>query len=296
MDTPNQQRTVLLINPKAGIKGVNTLRRNFSRFSNEFDYSSFSDIEKFRDFIRTNINNYDTFIAVGGDGTVNSLVSELVGTKKVIGVLPYGSGNGFAREMGFRKNLNILLKNIRKNEYINTDVLIINDRTCINVAGTGFDSYVAHNFNNLRRRGFWNYVITAIKIAFMIKPFPVTIKTNKETIEEKVYMVSVANTRQFGNNALIAPMAIPNDGKFNIAIVKPFAKVLIPFFAIKMLTGTLRESRYLKYLESENPISINSRENKYHIDGEPVVINDPIKIHIIKDAVKILRTSRNRWI
>jgi diacylglycerol kinase (ATP) len=296
MSISNNHRTILLINPKAGIRGVKALTRIFSKYINELDFSAFTDIEEFRNFVRTNIHKYDTFIAVGGDGTVNSLATELEGTNKVIGVLPYGSGNGFAREMGFRKNARHLLRDIQKNESVHTDVLVLNNRLCVNVAGTGFDSYVAHNFHNLRRRGFWNYVITAIKIAFRIKPFQVTITTDKGTIEEEVFMISVANTRQFGNNALIAPMAVPNDGKFNIAIVKPFMKILIPVFAIRMLTGKLRESKYFKFLESENPVSISSHENKYHIDGEPVFINDRLNIHVKKNALRVLKTSRNRWI
>ena len=71
----------------------------------------------------------------GGDGTVNSLASELIDSGKILGVLPLGSGNGFAREMGFKKNIRSLAKDIRRKESFEIDVLFINDTPSINVSG-----------------------------------------------------------------------------------------------------------------------------------------------------------------
>lgn len=296
MQSFNNNRTIIIINPKAGPKRLDFVTSNLKRHRNELDYTSISEIEEFRSFIRNNIDKYDLFIVAGGDGTVNSLASELADTGKIIGVLPAGSGNGFAREMGFKKNLRWLLQNIRKNESFYADVLYINDRICINAAGVGIDSFVAHGFHHLPRRGLWNYMIMSLRSAAMIRPFSVSIKHSDKTTEETVFMVSVANTRQFGNNALIAPAAIPNDGKFNVAVVKPFRWYLFPYFAVKMLSGKLRESRYLYYLVTDDPVEISTAENRFHIDGEPVLINDKVTVTIRKNALRVLKTDLNRWV
>jgi len=142
---------------------VNYLVRQLGKYQNEFDYCTFSNIEEFRSFIKTHKDDYDIFIAVGGDGTVNSLASELIGSGKILGVYPTGSGNGFAREMRFKKNLKTLAEDIRRKETIEIDVLFINDVPSINVSGIGLDSIVAHEFHNLTRRGKWNYGIAALK-------------------------------------------------------------------------------------------------------------------------------------
>jgi len=296
MQSFNNNRTVVIINPKAGPKRLDFVTSNLSKYRDVCDYITISDISEFRSFIRSNINNYDTFIAAGGDGTVNSLASELSGTEKILGVLPAGSGNGFAREMGFRRNLRWLIGNIKKNESFFIDVLYINDSISVNVAGIGIDSFVAHGFHHLPRRGFWNYVIMALKSVLFIKPFMVRIKSASTYAEEKVFMVSIANTRQFGNNALIAPGALPNDGKYNIAVVRPFPGIMFPSFAIKMLAGTLKESKYLHYIISDDPLEISTAENRYHIDGEPVIINEKITVTIRKNALRVLKTDLNRWI
>ena len=162
--------------------------------------------------------------------------------------------------------------------------------------GSGIDSLVAHDFHNLNHRGFWNYGFSALKIVRRIKPFKVSISLGKNKIEDWFFMVSVANTRQFGNNALLAPMALPDDGKFNLVLVKPFPKFLLPWFVFKLLTGTLKESKYLRYIESDEPVLIRSEENRFHIDGEPVLLEGTITVSIRKNALRILKSSHNNRI
>lgn len=286
-------RTIFLLNPNAGTSGISLLIKQLEKFRNEFDYSTFENIKEFRSFMKSGKNDYDTFIAAGGDGTVNSLAAELIESGKIIGVFPIGSGNGFAREMGFRKNFRSIVEDIRRKESFEIDVLFINDIPSINVSGIGIDSLVAHEFQKLNRRGFWNYGVSALKVLLKIRPFNVSISLGSKKIEDRFFMVSVANTRQFGNNALLAPMAFPDDGIFNLVLLKPFPKILSPWFVFKMLSGTLKDSKYIKYIESEEQVIIRSEENRVHIDGEPVVIKDAISVTIRKNALRVLKSSLN---
>lgn len=293
MQSFNNNKIIFILNPKAGIAGISSFKKQLQKFRDEFDYAAFSNIEEFRSFIRLHKNDYEVFIAVGGDGTVNSLASELIETDKILGVLPMGSGNGFAREMGFRKDIKALVKDIRKKESFKIDVLFINGTPSINVSGIGIDSLVAHEFHKLNHRGIFNYAISALKVVGKIKPFRVSITIDENKIEDHYFMVSVANTRQFGSNALLAPMASPHDGKFNLVLVKPFPKILTPLMVVLMLTGTLKESKYLRYIESENLVLIRSEESRVHIDGEPIFLEDTIAVNMKKSALRILKSSFN---
>lgn len=107
-------------------------------------------------------------------------------------------------------------------------------------------------------------------------------------------MASVANTRQFGNDAIMAPQARPDDGKFNIVLLKTFPKFYLPFLILKLMSGTLNESRYVKYFESEDPVIISTDETRFHIDGEPCFIDGEVKIEIFKKALKVLKTKHNK--
>jgi YegS/Rv2252/BmrU family lipid kinase len=286
----DNNKTLFLLNPKAGTKRLSNLLRQLENFRNEFDYITISDIEDFSGFIKSKLDGYDIFIAVGGDGTVNSLASHLINTDKILGVLPFGSGNGFARELGFKRNIKALAEDIRKKEYIGIDVLRINNSTCVNVAGVGIDSFVAHSFNTRKRRGLWNYGISTLKTLRKLKPFTASVSINDRLIKDQFYMVSIANTRQFGNDAFLAPEARPDDGKFNVVLLKPFPKYLLPFFLVRLLNGTLKESEYIKYFESENPGIIYTKETRFHIDGEPFNLTGEIKVEILKNSLRILKT------
>jgi diacylglycerol kinase family enzyme len=107
-------------------------------------------------------------------------------------------------------------------------------------------------------------------------------------------MVSVANTRQFGNDAFLAPHAKPDDGKYNVVLLKPFPKYLLPVFLFMLLNGTAKESDYVRYLESENPGTIFTDETRFHIDGEPLHLTGEIKIEILKNSLRILKTANKK--
>ena len=183
-------------------------------------------IEDTGSLIKENLEKHNVFIAAGGDGTVHSVASKLVGSDKILGVFPLGSGNGFAKEFGFKMNIRALLSNIAKGESMDIDVIEINDKLCLNVAGIGLDSFVAHSFNKLKLRGFLPYVWLTLKTFLQLRPFHVTIKSEGEVIvSEELFVLTIANTRQFGNNAFIAPEARPNDGKLDLVLIKPFPKI-----------------------------------------------------------------------
>jgi YegS/Rv2252/BmrU family lipid kinase len=244
--------------------------------------------------MKENIDRYNVFIAAGGDGTVHSVATKLVGTDKILGVLPLGSGNGFAKEFGFTLNLKSLISDIKKAEHVNIDVIEINDKLCLNVAGIGLDSFVAHSFNNLKLRGFIPYVILTFKTFLQLRPFHVIIKSGGEVIvSEELFVVTVANTRQFGNNAFIAPEARPNDGLIDIVLIKPFPKIFGAHFIIRLFTKSINKSKYVRHIQTGKEIVIQTKETRFHIDGEPMNISGDITIRIKKEVLKVLKTARN---
>jgi diacylglycerol kinase family enzyme len=219
----------------------------------------------------------------------------LVGTNKILGVLPLGSGNGFAKEFGFKMNVHSLLSDIKKAESMNIDVIEVNDNLCLNVAGIGLDSFVAHSFNNLKLRGFLPYVWLTFKTFLALRPFHVTIKVGGEVIiSEKLFVLTIANTRQFGNYAFIAPEAKPNDGLIDIVLIKPFPKIFGLLFIIRLFTKRINRSKYVWHIKTDKEIVIETSETRFHIDGEPLEISGKVVIRIKREVLKVLRTSGNK--
>jgi len=294
----NENKALFVLNPTSGVPPVNFIvSKELERRKRELSYFKSMTKEDTGSLIKQNFNKYDVFIAAGGDGTVHTVAAELVGSNKILGVLPLGSGNGFANEFGFKMNVRSLLADIRKAESVNIDVIEINENLCLNVAGIGLDSFVAHSFNNLKLRGFLPYVWITFKTFLALRPFHVTIKSGGEVIvSEKLFVLTIANTRQFGNNAFIAPEAKPNDGIIDIVLIKPFPKILGSLFILRLFTKRINKSKYVRHIKTDKEIVIETDETRFHIDGEPIEISGKVVVRIKKEVLKVLKTSGYKYV
>jgi diacylglycerol kinase (ATP) len=297
MPVPPTNKALFILNPLAGVPPVKfIISKELKRRKDELSYYKSLSIDESGTLIRQNFDKYDVFVAAGGDGTVHTVANQLVGTGKLLGVLPIGSGNGFAKELGFKTKIRSLLRDIEKNESFSVDVININNELCLNVAGVGLDSFVAHAFDKLKARGFWSYVGVTMVTFLKLRPFHVTIKiAGEKVISEDLFVLTTANTRQFGNNAFIAPDAVPNDGMLDIIMIKPFPKVLGPVFIYRLFTKKLNKSRYFSHLKTDKEVTICTDETRFHIDGEPVTLCGDVTIKIKKHALRVLKTRYNKF-
>jgi YegS/Rv2252/BmrU family lipid kinase len=292
----NTNKALFVLNPASGVPPVNFIvSKELEIRKKELSFHKSLTKEETGSLIRDNFDKYEIFVAAGGDGTVHTVATELVGTNKILGVLPLGSGNGFAKEFGFKMNVRSLLADIKKGESVDIDVIKINDNLCLNVAGIGLDSFVAHSFNNLKLRGFVPYVWLTLKTFLALRPFHVKIRCDgEEIVSEKLFVLTIANTRQFGNNAFIAPEASPNDGMIDVVLIKPFPKIFGSLFILRLFTKKINKSKYVRHFKTDKEIEIETAETRFHIDGEPLDISGKVVINIKREVLKVLKTSGNR--
>jgi len=294
----NRKKPLFIVNPDSGVIPVNyVMSLGLDLRKDELTAVKSLSKEETVKLIADNWEKHDFYIASGGDGTVHTVATQLVNSDKILGVLPLGSGNGFAREFGFKLNVNSLLSDVRKAETMSIDIIEVNDKMCLNVAGIGLDSFVAHSFNNLRLRGIIPYIWLSLKTFAQLRPFHVKISCEgKELVNEELFVVTIANTRQFGNNAFIAPDARPNDGIIDLVLIKPFPKILGPSFVIRLFTKRINRSKYVNHIRTEKEIVIETHENRMHIDGEPVSSDGKVHVRIKREVLKVLKTPRNKFI
>lgn len=281
------EKVAFIINPFSAKKNYQPfLDALLKKVENPLYYISES-IEGTFDFIRENFDWVDVFVAVGGDGTISTVAQKLINTEKILAIFPAGSGNGFSNETHFSKNLNQLLAKIQTKKSRNIDTFLVNEKLSINVSGTGFDGKVVKEFEKTER-GFKNYIKVSIQTFFNYKPIKVKFITeNYKQYNGKYLMLNIANTRQFGNNAYIAPKASKSDGLVDLVLVKKFPLTYSPFFAFRMFTKRLRDDDYVTYLPvSEIEFKVSTKN--WHLDGEFNKIKSPVHIKVLPKSLRIL--------
>jgi len=230
---------------------------------------------------------YTHIVAVGGDGTVNEVGSALCGSDIAFAVVSLGSGNGFARHLGYSIFMNRALKQVLSDQYIQMDVLDINGRHSLNVSGVGFDAEVAYVFNRLKLRGVLSYIYAALKLWFRYPEKKYKITGNGKVMKVSCFILSFANTSQYGNNAYIAPHASVRDGLMDICILKRPAFFEIMWFLLFFISAKLYKLSYYKEIQCKEAI-IEGDIHRIHIDGDAYTMNAPLRIKVLPGALKVV--------
>ncbi len=279
-------KTAYIINPFSAKKNYKSfLTALESRVENPLVLVSKS-IEDSFDFIKQNWNDVDVFVAIGGDGTISTVASKLVNSDKILAVFPAGSGNGFSNETNFSKNIDSLLTKLKKKDFKLVDSFSVNGNLSINVSGVGLDGNIIEGFEH-SERGFSSYIKITVEKYFKFKPIKVKFEEKYKQFDGEYMMVNVANSRQFGNNAYIAPQADMSDGKVEIALVKKFPLPAGLSFAYQMFTKSLKPSKYLQYI-STSEISFSVDSEAWHLDGEYHKIKSPVEVKVLPKSLRIL--------
>ena len=163
----------------------------------------------------------NTVVAWGGDGTVNEVAAALAFRDATLVVVPGGSGNGLARELRIPFDPGRAFAVAFEGRACCIDAGELDGRLFFNVAGIGLDARVAHRFaaGGLARRGFGRYLTVTAQELFTYKPDYHTVVTDGTALHVRAMLIAVANARQYGNGAVIAPAARVDDGKLDVVIV-----------------------------------------------------------------------------
>ena len=282
---------LFIINPNSGTQKSDSIINQIKKSGHRIDYILTRSLEDFNQLWENKINDYKVIVICGGDGSVNCTLKHLVAKEHlVLAVLPNGSGNGFARELGFTNDVEHLISNMLRGDVREVDLAKINDDYSINVAGLGFDSHVASLFDGSKFRGLKKYILCTLKGLFSYKPIAVELFLGQVKLTGKFWGVYLANTRQFGNNAIIAPEAKYDDGLLELVLMKKYPLILSPILVYKMFTGKLKNSKYMTYLRA-NELTIKSDSKTYHVDGEPRQMTEDLNISLERKRIKVIKMN-----
>jgi diacylglycerol kinase (ATP) len=228
-------------------------------------------------------------IAWGGDGTINEIASAVAFTGASLGIVPSGSGNGFSRELGLPFDARAAFEIALGGRDRVIDAGEIEGRLFFNLAGVGLDARIAHQFaaTGLVRRGFRRYLEIASREIFARAPHDYEIAVDGQPRRSHVLLVAIANGRQYGNGALIAPAARIDDGKLDVVVVDDRSPWAVIRHAPKLFRGRLGEVPGVS-MTSATRVEITAHEPLiFHVDGEPCAGGMSVSARIRPAALRV---------
>jgi len=234
------------------------------------------------------VGQYDIIVAVGGDGTVNEIASAIVGSDTALGIVPYGSGNGLARFLGIPMNPNQAIQTLVKGHAESIDSGTVNGQPFFNMAGMGFDAHISEVFSHGKKRGFISYVKSSMQEIATYNEQEYHLEIDGKVYERKAFMLSIANSSQYGNDAHISPNASVQDGLLDICLIRKFPLWRFPEMGIRMLTKTSESTSYVEIIRGKQINVTRQSEGPIHLDGEPQVMGTAIHINIVPNSLKVI--------
>ena len=207
-------------------------------------------------------------LAWGGDGTVNEVGAALAFREVSLGIVPVGSGNGLARELNIRRRLRHAVVVALQGRDRHIDAGELEGRLFFNVAGIGFDAHVAHLVNTRARRGPLSYWTTTLRELFSYTPTDYTIASDEGVLQRRALIVALANSRQYGNRAMIAPNAHIDDGRLELVLVEARSPLASLWQARRLFTGGLPQAPGVRVRAVEHITISSDRPIRFHVDGE----------------------------
>jgi YegS/Rv2252/BmrU family lipid kinase len=235
-----------------------------------------------------------TFVAWGGDGTVNEVGSALVGSDATLAIVPSGSGNGLARELGIPLEPVGAFQVVFEGRSRVIDAGELDGHLFFNIAGIGLDACVAHRFaqGGLERRGFVRYLELAAREIASFTPHEYSVTVDDRVLNVRPLLMAIANARQYGNGALIAPEALLDDGKLDLVVVGYLPAWRVLMHAPKLFAGTVAQVPGVSITKTSTLGITSDVPLVYHVDGEPYVGGQCVHARIHTRALRVMSAIR----
>ena len=291
-------KPIFIFNPNAANgklkRKINYVLSEIQNYFNEFNYiitNNENEIDKHLNFI----DQHNTIIGVGGDGTINTIINHsLMLNNKTYGIIPFGSGNDLIYTLNIPKSIKKSLQIIKNNKFLYIDLGYLKtenfSKYFLNAIGIGFDAMVAYKTNKIKFiDGQLKYYLSLIYCLFKYKYHQIKINIDKKYNNTlNPFLITIGNGKRTGGAFLLTPDAKIDDATFQVCLID---QVSIPFIIksiSKVIKGTHNTIEQVNLIDGKK-IKISSQNNLYiHFDGEtPKQVRD-IEVTILPKRIKFI--------
>ncbi len=231
---------------------------------------------------------FSMVVACGGDGSVNEISSQLIGTQTVLGVVPSGSGNGFAGHLGIGRDLVGAIQLLNHGKVMRVDTCGMNGQHFVNLAGIGFDGVVSKRLHDSHIRGFWAYFRYSLEEAWAYQMQALDIQLDGKSISRTCLLVEIANAPIYGYGFSIVPHANLKDGLLEVLIIKSAPKWRYLLESWRFLNHSFHKSSLAESYTCREIVVTPKTPTCYHLDGEGYELRGEARFSITPNSLRVI--------
>lgn len=235
---------------------------------------------------------YEAVFACGGDGTINTVATPLVGTDTALGILPAGSGNALAYSLNIPFDLDGAIGLLRSGRIRAMDAGVACGKYFFSTAGFAFEAHLSKRYNEgrltSRIRGIAPYFPLALIEFFRFRPGEVTLSVDGSEMAGPPLVITAANTGHFGGNVAIAPDASMDDGLLDFVFVPRTGLFSALSLGMKLCRGTIASHKGLSFVRGKKAVIKGWNIGAVHVDGEPFEWQGDVEISVLPGKIRVL--------
>lgn len=255
-----------------------------------------NDAEKIQE--HTSETHPDRLLSLGGDGNFILCCTAVEGKQIPVGLIPMGSANGLATELGIPKNyLSALELFLDTNEIHHMDVICVNgDKYCAHLGDVGINAQIVKKYDQDQSRGMLTYAKYLNSALAESEPFSTKVTSGGETIfDGQVVMVGLGNCRQYGTGVYLTSEGNPFDGKFEIVLIHKMDLSEVIKKGLTIFDKGMAEDQNTKILKLSEAKLCFDKPRHLQLDGEPQGKFQELSLKLLKAHFPVITPSQNSF-
>jgi len=224
-------------------------------------------------------------VAVGGDGTIKLVAEIVMGSQIPIGIIPAGSANGMAKELGIPPDPADALERIISGNSHPIHLTRINGCLCIHLSDIGFNAFLVKKFQKQERRGMWGYLKAAWSALWRHYTMEATFRIGDKTVTREAVMIVIANATRYGTGITINPLGKLDDRLFEVVIIR---KISIPEIIKMRLAKSNFHPQKTELIQADNIVIASKKKVHFQVDGEYYGKVNRLVAEIMPEAIQII--------
>ncbi|WDU84559.1 diacylglycerol/lipid kinase family protein [Caloramator sp. Dgby_cultured_2] len=234
-------------------------------------------------------NSFTKIVSVGGDGTLNEVVNGIAGSGAILGVIPAGTGNDFAKTIYQNLDIDNIIETIIEGEVKSIDIGKCNNKYFINIASAGIDAEIAHRVQRIKKSvpGKTVYLNALFKTLASYKGIDFNIKLDDVSFKANTLLITASNGKYYGGGMIPTPDADIRDGYFDVCHIKNLNKLKIIAILYKFIKGNHTSLKEVTIFKTKRLTIKADKKFFINIDGETLETNEA-NLELYKDFINIV--------